>query len=133
MPTLRLIVAERVSSAAVDRVPTLTEVVEWSGVEAEVVRRTSAPMLVPVDSESSPVQERARIQIQATELSAHLLFELEASIGLALEARLRQTLAPILTQAAEVMIQQAQKELSTTMRQLLDEAVTRAIERHTIL
>lgn len=133
MPSLRLIAAERMSSAAVDRVPTLTEVVEWSTVEPEVVRRIPAPVLVPVASESGPVQERARIQLQATELSASLLFELEASVGLALEARLRQTLAPILAQAAEVMIHQAQKELSTTMRQLVDEAVTRAIERHTIL
>ena len=90
-------------------------------------------MLVPAASEPSPVQEQARTQIQATELSAHLLFELEASVGLALEARLRQTLAPVLAQAAEVMIHQAQKELSNTMRQLVDEAVTRAIERHTNL
>lgn len=133
MPSLRLIAAERMSSAAVDRVPTLTEVVEWSTVEPEVVRRIPAPLLVPVASESSPVQELARIQLQATELSANLLFELEASVGLALEARLRQTLAPILAQAAEVMIHQAQKELSTTLRQLVDEAVTRAIERHTVL
>jgi|GWRWMinimDraft_5_1066013.scaffolds.fasta_scaffold32940_1 hypothetical protein len=133
MPSLRLIAAERMSSAAVDRVPTLTEVVEWSAVEPEVVRRIPAPVQVPVASESGPVQELARIQLQATELSANLLFELEASVGLALEARLRQTLAPILAQAAEVMIHQAQKELSTTLRQLVDEAVTRAIERHTIL
>ena len=133
MPTWRLIAAERMTSAAVDRVPTLTEVVEWSAVEPEVVRRIPAPVQVPVASESGPVQELARIQLQATELSANLLFELEASVGLALEARLRQTLAPILAQAAEVMIHQAQKELSTTLRQLVDEAVTRAIERHTIL
>ena len=133
MPSLALIAAERMSSAALDAVPTLTEVVEWSAAEARAVRNMSAPMWVPMASELLAVKERARIQVQATELSASLLFELETSVGLALEARLREALAPILAQAAEVMIRQAQQELSTTMRQLVDEAVTSAIERHTIL
>ena len=73
------------------------------------------------------------MQVQATELSADLLFELEGRVGVALEARLRESLAPALARVADALIREAKQELAATMRELVEEAVTRAIERHTHL
>lgn len=119
------------SSAAIDRVPTLTEVVEWAAVELRNVRALPAPALLSAAAASGSVKDLA--QGHATELSADLLFELESCMGPALEARLREALAPVLARAADAMIREAQQELSATMSKLVEEAVTRAIERHTHL
>ena len=73
------------------------------------------------------------LEQQVTELSANLLFELESKVSLALESRLRDVLAPVLARAAETMVEEAKTELAGLMRELVEEAVTQAIERHTAL
>jgi hypothetical protein len=131
MASLVRIAAEGMSSAVVDQVPTLTEVVEWSGVEA---RGTSAvPGTVLVSSARLPGLQPVSLEQQVTELSANLLFELESKVSLALESRLREALAPVMARAAQAMVQEAQMELAALMRELVEEAVTQAIERHTTL
>ena len=136
MPSPALIAAEGMSSAAVDRVPTLTEVVdEWSVEDFRPGRVLSAPVLVSTAPVSAPVPTPVpeMAPVQASQLSADLLFELEGRVALALEARLREALAPVLARAADAMIRDAKQELSALMRELMEDAVTRAIERHTNL
>jgi hypothetical protein len=67
----------------------------------------------------------------ASALSAEVLFELEQRIGSVLDARLREALAPALARFADSLIREARQELAQTLRELVDEAVTRALERHT--
>jgi len=69
----------------------------------------------------------------ASELGAEVLLELEQRIGSALEARLRDALAPALARAADGLIREAKHELAQTLRELVDESVTRALERRTHL
>ncbi len=134
MASLARIAAEGMSSAVVDQVPTLTEVVEWPGVEG--LSLPALPGASPVSwalLQSPQGPQPNSLEQQVTELSANLLFELESKVGLALESRLREVLAPVLTRAAETMVQEAKTELAGLMRELVEAAVTQAIERHTTL
>lgn len=125
---------------AADRVPTLTEVVELdSGFPATQVP-FDEPGLGFVDADATadrPAEEQQPVQpaplATATALSAEVLFELEQRIGSVLEARLREALAPALARAADALIQDARQELAQTLRALVDESVTRALERRTHL
>ena len=127
MQSLALIAVDGMSSTAHDRVPTLTEEVEWSASET---RRSPVQMASAL---ADCISRPGAVQVQATELSADLLFELEGRVGVALEARLRESLAPALARVADALIREAKQELAATMRELVEEAVTRAIERHTHL
>lgn len=120
---------------AADRVPTLTEVVELdSGFPATQVP-FDEPGLGFVDAEEHLQVQPAQPAplATATALSAEVLFELEQRIGSVLEARLREALAPALARAADALIQDARQELAQTLRALVDESVTRALERRTHL
>jgi hypothetical protein len=126
---------------AADRVPTLTEVVELDSLFPATQ--------VPFDEPSLGLRDPALVQgttgpesraasdfdtrAGASALSAEVLFELEQRIGAALEARLRQALAPALARAADSLIQEARQELAQTLRDLVDESVTRALESRTHL
>lgn len=101
------------AAQATDRLPTLTEVVEW-GIEAP--RATAQPPAAAGPDES---------------LSAEVLFELDSRIQAQFEKRLREALAPALARAADGLIRDARLELSGALRDLVEEAVTRAIERRT--
>ena len=100
---------------AVDRVPMLTEVVEL----ADVAARPLQLLATPVGA--------------ADELSAEVLFELEQRIDSLFESRLREALAPALARAADGLIREARLELSGALRGLVEDAVTRALERRTHL
>lgn len=67
----------------------------------------------------------------ATELSAEVMFELSQRIDSLLEARLREALSPALARVAERLIHEARLELGHVLKELVEDAVTRAIERHT--
>jgi hypothetical protein len=137
---------EGMASEEVDQLPTLTEVVEWSGTEGRRLpalagaSRVSWALLQSLQGPQDPQgpqrpqdpQPKA-LEQQVTELSANLLFELESKVSLALESRLQEALAPVLARAAQAMAQEAKKELAALMQELVEEAVTQAIERHTSL
>lgn len=100
---------------AADRVPTLTEVVE-----------------LDVDSARADVQllqRPAEPAAAADELSAEVLFELEQCIDSLLEWQLREALAPALARVADGLIREARQELSGVLRELVKDAVARALER----
>jgi hypothetical protein len=99
--------------------PTLTEVLELR-----------PPALQPALSQ--PAQARVAVGT-ATELSAEVMFELSQRIDSLFEARLREALSPALARVAEGLIHEARQELGLALKELVEEAVTRAIERHTHL
>ena len=95
--------------------PTLTEVVE-----------------LDVDSARADVQllqRPAEPAAAADELSAEVLFELEQCIDSLLEWQLREALAPALARVADGLIREARQELSGVLRELVKDAVARALER----
>lgn len=108
---------------AVDRVPTLTEVLDLDG----------DLMLAIVRPDALPPQQAAAPVAAADELSAEVLFELEQRINSLFESRLREALAPALARAADGLIREARQELSAALRDLVEDAVTRALERRTHL
>ena len=98
---------------ASDRVPTLTEVVDL-----QHASRAAAPI---------PAMPAA------STLTAEVLFELEQRIHSLFEARLREALAPALARAAEGLIRETRVELTAVLKLMVEDAVTRALERHTHL
>ena len=110
-----------------DRVPTLTEVLE---LDADFVL---ADGLADGLAGGQPLQRLARPAAAADELSAEVLFELEQRIDSLFESRLREALAPALARAADGLIRDARHELSGALREMVEEAVTRALERRTHL
>jgi hypothetical protein len=110
-----------------ERVPTLTEVVEWQEtLQPEPVPSGDAPASAP-SLAGAPVLPL----VEPTELTAEVLFELESRIDALFEARLREALAPALARMADGLIREARDELSQRLREMVHEAVTRALERHT--
>jgi hypothetical protein len=107
------------------RVPTLTEVVELDSLFPATE--------IPADETGFTPPGEPAVPAVAAELSAEVLFELEQRIGSVLEARLREALAPALARAADGLIREAKQELAQTLRELVDESVTRALERRTHL
>ncbi len=63
------------------------------------------------------------LQVDETQVMRRVLSELQKQVDLALEVRLRELLAPVLSRAADALIRDARKELTTAMR----DAVSRAI------
>lgn len=88
---------------SVDRLPTLTEVVE--------LRPAGAPTAV-----------------DAQALIEQVLAELAPRIDRLFEARLREALAPALARAADGLIRDTRAELSATLHDLVQEAVARVLQ-----
>ena len=106
-----------------NRVPTLTEVLDLDG----------DLMLATVRFDALPPQQAAPPVAAADKLSAEVLFELEQRVNSLFESRLREALAPALARAADGLIREARQELSAALRDLVEDAVTRALERRTHL
>jgi len=96
--------------AGVARLPTLTEVVELGVADPPAA---SAEATAP----------------DAGALVDAVLAELAPRIDMLLESRLRERLAPALARAADGLIRDARDGLTTTLRELVDEAVARALKR----
>ena len=108
---------------AVDRVPTLTEVLDLD----------RDPMLATVRLDALPPHQMTLPVAAADELSAEVLFELEQRIDSLFESRLREALAPALARVVDGLIRESRQELSAALRDLVEDAVTRALERRTHL
>jgi hypothetical protein len=71
--------------------------------------------------------------IPASELTAEVLFELESRLDVLFEAQLREALAPALARVADGLIREAREQLSQRLREMVQDAVAKALERHTHL
>jgi hypothetical protein len=121
---------------AADRVPTLTEVVELGREQrpAAVVVRSALPAAAaqPLAEASAPPEQPAppaAPPIDEAALVARVLAELEPRLDRQFETRLRLAASPALTRAAQAVVRELRQELSATLRDLVQEAVTQAIER----
>ena len=108
---------------SVDRVPTLTEVLDLA----------HGVVLVNVLIDAQPLQLVDQPTAASHVLSSEVLFELEQRIDSLFESRLRNALAPALARAADGVIREARQELSGLLRDLVEDAVTQALERRTRL
>lgn len=135
----------------VDRLPTLTEVVEMGqGDEAHV--DDAAPTLAPaplLQEEQLPPVAQGAVQVQVPAphetgvlqpdvgaivldqqaLITQVLAEMNPRIDMLFQSRLREALAPALARAADVLIRDARDEMSASLRELVQDAVARALQR----
>ncbi len=63
------------------------------------------------------------------QLSQRVLADLQRQLDLMLEVRLREALAPVLARAADALIRDARKELTTTLRDAVSRSVAQELAR----
>lgn len=136
-----------------DRVPTLTEVVELdlSAVPEAGAAQTGAdpaaadaeeevpaaaepvPSSVPeAASEAAPETLPAAAAapgVDTEALVAQVLAELQPRIDMLLETRLRAALAPALARVSDALLRDSHDGLATALRELVQDAVDRAVQR----
>ena len=112
------------------RVPTLTEVVDWPdaaplassaaldalSAEADVIGNATQPPFVSVLTEEQIVQR--------------VLGEVQRQVDLMLEYRLREVLTPLLTRATDGLIRESRSELASALRDVVARAVAQELARH---
>ena len=115
---------DRIRSIA--RLPTLTEVLELGDDEPAIPSRPAA--LGPAASDDPPTQPPDLAEpTDAEGLASRVLAELELRVGSQLESRLREAMAPALARAVEGLIVDTRHELALALRELVQEAVARAL------
>ena len=117
------------------RVPTLTEVVEWRGAPApaavpasasdSAVSGSQAPGVAPPAAQApalAPITDEALVQ--------GVLNDLQRQLDLMLEYRLREALTPLLARATDQLAREARNELASTLRDMVERAVAQELARH---
>lgn len=90
---------------------------------------TPAPACAAQAEAGQAVPPPPAAALDADALVAQVLAELAPRIDLMFEARLREALAPALAQAADALIRDTRGGLTATLRELVQEAVVRALRR----
>ncbi len=143
MPQRVPTVNEELPPHSVDRMPTLTEVLELAphAEAAESVESTEASGLVHDEAAfpgaelaGGPALEPSAVPASEPALDTRLLVnevlaELQPRIDMLFESRLREALAPALARAAEGLIREARGELGSALHELVNDAVQRALQR----
>ncbi len=123
------------STVDVDRLPTLTEVLELGREGAADLSATASsspaevgpvPQVVHVAPAPDAIDRSAASNSDPV---AQVLAMLEPRIGALLETRLREALAPALARAADGLIRDVQAELAPTLRGLVEEALAQALRQ----
>jgi hypothetical protein len=132
-----------------DRVPTLTEVVDWP----ETVQPVGGRPLIgndppPVEANFAAAQNMSAQNMSAQNMSAQnapmqpafdiseeqiverVFGEVQRQVDLMLEYRMREVLTPVLTRVADQIIREARGELASTLRDVVARAVAQEIARH---
>ncbi len=119
------------------RVPTLTEVVEWRGTPARagVPTPASAPDRAVSEGQASAVappaaQGAAPATLTDEALIQAVLADLQRQLDLMLEYRLREALTPLLARATDQLAREARNELASTLRDMVERAVAQELARH---
>ena len=84
------------------------------------------PASVPVRPTTSAKPAPTTSEVQLTQ---RVLADLQRQVELMLEVRLREALAPVLARAADALIRDARKELTTTLRDAVARSVAQALAR----
>ncbi|MGK2900681.1 MAG: hypothetical protein ACSLE9_18685 [Burkholderiaceae bacterium] len=106
-----------------DRVPTLTEVVAWPTAAAP------PPGEAPGES-ASPVGPAPAAGLDEEQLTQRVLIDLQRQMDLMLDYRLREVLTPLLARAADGIVREARSELASTLRDVVERAVSQELARH---
>jgi hypothetical protein len=124
MAALAAAIDGRREAPAVERLPTLTEVVELGrpGPLAAGFGDQRQPACASVKALPVPLPDML-------ELSTSVLIELQPRIESLFEDRLREALAPALARAADGLIRDTREQLSGTLRALVQEAVAKVLDR----
>ena len=114
---------------SVDRMPTLTEVVELqlpSGTQELIAEPLHDAVPVPAEARALPA---SALPVDTQGLVNEVLAELQPRIDLVFESRLREALAPALARAADGLIREARSELGGALHDVVEDAVKRALQR----
>lgn len=111
---------------AVQRLPTLTEVIE---ADAVFGRPAVEPVEAGVPEPAAEVSAPSALPTES-ELSARVLADVQRQVELMLEHRLREALMPALLRATDTLVLQARTELAMTLRDVVSRAVVRELARH---
>ena len=123
----------------VERLPTLTEVVELAQTRRRPVRDEPVAMPAPsVSTVDKPVHSDVKastvplrpVEITEEQVINRVLTDLQLQIDLMFESRLREVLAPLLERATERLVRDARSELASTLHAAVALAVTKELERH---
>jgi hypothetical protein len=117
-----------------DRVPTLTEVVDWP----ETVQPSGGRPFIendppPAEANFAPASSPNAPPVFAVgedEIVERVLGEVQRQVDLMLEYRMREVLTPVLTRVADQIIREARGELASTLRDVVARAVAQEIARH---
>lgn len=117
-----------------DRVPTLTEVVDWpETVQPSTGRAATQSDLRPTEADVAPArgfQPQAAPGPSEDQIVERVLGEVQRQVDLMLEYRMREVLTPVLTRVADQIIREARGELASTLRDVVARAVAQEIARH---
>jgi hypothetical protein len=115
---------------SVDRVPTLTEVVDFGPQDAmQEVPTLSDLVAAPLEGIGTPGPGVPAAVPDAEVLVERVMRELSPRIDMLLESRLREALAPALARAADGLIRESREGVARTLRELVEEAVARALHQ----
>jgi hypothetical protein len=69
------------------------------------------------------------LPLDEAQMMRRVLSDLQHQVDLVLEVRLRELLAPVLSRAADALIRDARKELTTAMRDAVSRAIAQELAR----
>lgn len=122
------------------RVPTLTEVVDWSAL-TPIASSPSRPDALSPDSDHLPVLSEALApedcpivvampaRIDEEMLTQRILADLQRKIDLMLEHRLRTALTPMVERLTQTLAHESRDELALTLRDMVADAVSQELLR----
>jgi hypothetical protein len=118
-------------SIPADRVPTLTEVVDWPEPGAAPTSSTAGD--APARATTEPGGGSAHVapaSLTEEQLTQRVLIDLQRQMDLMLDYRLREVLTPLLARAADGIVREARSELASALRDILERAVAQELARH---
>ena len=123
--------------SSLESIPTLTEVVSWpepAGDAAPDSAAAVAPSAAasggpdraeqpdgPAAADQASAPAAAPVPLDEKQFSQRLLAEVQRQVELMLEVRLRES--PVLSRAADAMVREARKELTSAMREVVSRAI----------
>jgi hypothetical protein len=101
------------------RVPTLTEVVHESAIDAGPT------------AEAAAAQYAAKLpQASEEQLVQRVLADVQRQVDTVLEVRLREAITPALTRLTDALLRETRAELTATLRDVVARAVAQELSRH---
>ena len=109
-------------------VPTLTEVVGF-GKSAALTVVPAVDLDVARIGGAEPALSLRDLNVTEEQISQRVLVDLQRQVDQLFEYRLRETLAPLLTQLTDSFVREVRDELSSTLRDVVKRAVSQELAR----